>query len=148
WEYWTHTLHNTERIGKPTLNTDQNIAGALARIGLSDQLRSALWVACSLGVLALTIWAMRRVLRAGEPALAVICVALFGLVVSPVSWSHHWVWVLPAVLVTGILAWQRRNVALTMVTVAGVALMRWMPIDLLPKHHEPTANWWGQLVGT
>jgi alpha-1,2-mannosyltransferase len=91
---------------------------------------------------------MRRVLRAGEPALAVICVALFGLVVSPVSWSHHWVWVLPAVLVTGILAWQRRNVALAVVTIAGVALMRWTPIDLLPKHHETTANWWRQLVGT
>jgi len=33
-------------------------------------------------------------------------------------------------------------------TVAGVALMRWTPIDLLPKHHETTANWWRQLVGT
>jgi len=147
WEYWTHTLHNTERIGKPTLNTDQNIAGALARIGLSDQLRSALWVACSLGVLALTIWAMRRVLRAGEPTLAVICVALFGLVVSPVSWSHHWVWMLPAVLVTGILGWRRRNAALGLVAVAGCALMRWTPINLMPKHHEETAAWWRQLLG-
>jgi alpha-1,2-mannosyltransferase len=25
--------------------------------------------------------------------------------------------------------------------------MRWTPIDLLPKHHEETANWWRQLVG-
>ena len=70
------------------------------------------------------------------------------LLASPVSWSHHWVWVLPAVLVTGILAWRRRNVALAVVTVAGVALTRWTPIDLLPKHHETTANWWRQLVGT
>lgn len=103
-------------------------------------------LACLL-VLGLTIWAMRRVLKAGEPTLAVICVALFGLVVSPVSWSHHWVWMLPAVLVTGILAWRRRNVALGVVTVAGLALMHWSPIDLLPKHHETTANWWRQLVG-
>jgi alpha-1,2-mannosyltransferase len=91
---------------------------------------------------------MRRVLRAGEPILAVVCVALFGLVVSPVSWSHHWVWVLPAVLVTGVLAWRRRNVALAVLTAIGVALMRWTPIDLLPKHHETTANWWHQLAGS
>jgi alpha-1,2-mannosyltransferase len=147
WEYWTHTVHNTERIGGAALNTDQNIAGALARIGLSENVRFALWVAGCLLVLALTVWAMRRVLRAGEPVLAVICVALFGLVVSPVSWSHHWVWMLPAVLVTAVLAWQRRNVALAVVSAAGVALMRWTPIDLLPQHHETTAVWWRQLAG-
>ena len=60
-------------------------------------------LACFL-VLALTVWAARRVLRAGEPVLAVICIALFGLAVSPVSWSHHWVWMLPTVLVTAVLA--------------------------------------------
>ncbi len=147
WEYWTHTVHHTDRIGAAALNTDQNIVGALARLGLGEQQRFLLWVAASLLVLALTVWAMRRVLRAGEPVLAVICVALFGLVVSPVSWSHHWVWMLPAVLVTGISAWRRRNVALAVVSAAGVALMRWTPIDLLPKHHETAAVWWRQLAG-
>ncbi len=146
-EYWTHTVHHTDRIGTAALNTDQNIAGALARLGLGEHERFPLWVAACLLVLAATIWAMRRVLRADEPMLAVICVALFGLVVSPVSWSHHWVWMLPAVLVTGILGWRRRNVALAVVSVAGVALMRWTPIDLLPQHHETTAVWWRQLTG-
>lgn len=146
-EYWTHTLHHTDRIGSASLNTDQNIAGALARLPLGQHESFLLWVILSLVVLVATIWAMRTVLRAGEPALAVICVALFGLVVSPVSWSHHWVWMLPAVLVTGVLAWRRRNMALAAVTVAGLALMRWTPIDLLPKHREATAEWWRQLAG-
>ena len=147
WEYWTHTVRHTDRIGAAALNTDQNIAGALARLGLGEQQRFLLWVAASLLVLAATVWAMRRLLRAGEPMLAVICVALFGLVVSPVSWSHHWVWMMPAVLVTGIAAWRRRNVALAAVSAIGVTLMRWTPIDLLPKHHEATAVWWRQLAG-
>lgn len=147
WEYWTHTVHHTDRIGSAALNTDQNIAGALARLGLSEQQRFVLWAAGSLLVLALTVWAMRRVLRADEPALAVICVALFGLLVSPVSWSHHWVWVLPTLLVTTILAWRRRSATLAALSVIGIALMRWSTIDLLPKHHEETAAWWRQLVG-
>ena len=146
-EYWTHTLHHTDRIGSASLNTDQNIAGALARLPIGEHESFLLWVVLSLVVLVATVWAMRRVLRADEPALAVICVALFGLVVSPVSWSHHWVWMLPAVLVTGVLAWRRRNAALAVVTAAGVALMRWTPIDLLPKHREATAEWWRQLAG-
>jgi alpha-1,2-mannosyltransferase len=147
WRYWTDTIHDTDRIGAASLNTNQNVAGTLARLGLSDHQRFLPWVAACLLVLALTVWAVRRVLRAGEPILAVMCVALFGLVVSPVSWSHHWVWMLPTVLVTAVLAWRRRNAALAVVSAAGVALMYWTPIDLLTKHHEVGAVWWRQFAG-
>jgi alpha-1,2-mannosyltransferase len=146
-EYWTHTVRNTDRIGSASLNTNQNIAGTLARLGLDEHQRFLPWVLACFLVLALTVWAARRALRAGEPVLAVICIALFGLAVSPVSWSHHWVWMLPAVLVTGVLGWRRRNVALAVVSAAGAAVMVWTPIDLMPKHHEVSASWWRQLVG-
>jgi alpha-1,2-mannosyltransferase len=147
WQYWTHTVRNTDRIGSASLNTNQNVAGTLARLGLSDHARFLPWVAACLLVLALTVWAARRVLRADEPVMAVICIALFGLAVSPVSWSHHWVWMLPTVVVTTVLAWRRRNAALALVSAAGTALMVWTPIDLMPKHHEVAAAWWRQLIG-
>ena len=79
--------------------------------------------------------------------LALICVAMFGLVVSPVSWSHHWVWALPTVLVTAVLAYRQRNVALAVVSAAGMALMVWTPIALMPEHHETAASLWRQLAG-
>ena len=79
--------------------------------------------------------------------LALTCVAMFGLVVSPVSWSHHWVWVLPTMLVSAVMALRRRNIALALVTVAGLALMVWTPIPLMPEHHETTAPLWRQLAG-
>jgi alpha-1,2-mannosyltransferase len=146
-EYWTETVRNTDRIGTATLNTNQNIAGALARLGVGEGERFVLWTLSCFAVLAVTVWATRRVLRAGEPVLALICVAMFGLVVSPVSWSHHWVWVLPTVLVTGVVAYRRRHPVLAAVTVAGVALMVWTPITLLPEHRETTASGWRQLAG-
>jgi alpha-1,2-mannosyltransferase len=147
WEYWTDTVRNTDRIGTATLNTNQNIAGALARLGLGEGERFVLWTLACFAVLGLTIWAARRALRAGEPVLALICVAMFGLAVSPVSWSHHWVWVLPTVIVCAVLGWRHRNVALGIVTAAGVALMVWTPITLMPEHRETTASLWRQLVG-
>jgi alpha-1,2-mannosyltransferase len=147
WEYWTATVRNTDRIGTATLNTNQNIAGALARLGLGEGERFVLWTVACFVVLGLTIWAARRVLRAGESVLALICVAMFGLVVSPVSWSHHWVWALPTVVVCGVLAWRHRSVALGVVTAAGLALMVWTPITLMPEHRETTASLWRQLVG-
>ncbi len=147
WEYWTDTVRNTDRIGTATLNTNQNIAGALARLGLGEGERFVLWTLACFAVLGVTIWAARRVLRAGEPVLALICVAMFGLVVSPVSWSHHWVWALPTVIVCSVVAFRHRNALLGAVTAAGVALMVWTPITLMPEHHETTASLWRQLVG-
>ncbi|MUL82412.1 MULTISPECIES: glycosyltransferase family 87 protein [unclassified Mycolicibacterium] len=149
-EYWTETVRNTDRIGTATLNTNQNIAGTLARLGLAEGPRFALWVITCFVVLALTVWAVRRALRTGadeSPVLALICVAMFGLVVSPVSWSHHWVWSLPTLLVTGVLAYRMRNVYLAAVTVVGLALMVWTPIVLLAPHHETAASVMRQLAG-
>lgn len=147
WEYWTETVRNTDRIGTATLNTNQNIAGALARLGLGEGERFVLWTALCFAVLALTVWAARRALRAEQPVLALLSVAMFGLVVSPVSWSHHWVWMLPTVLVTAVLAVRHRHAALGAVSAVGLALMVWTPITLLPEHRETTASLWRQLAG-
>jgi alpha-1,2-mannosyltransferase len=157
-QYWTETVHDTDRIGTATLNTNQNIAGTLARLGLGDTPRFVVWVLACFVALTLVVWAAHRVLRTAEPdgsdarggeaaALALVCVAMFGLIVSPVSWSHHWVWALPTVLVTAVVAYRHRNVALAAVTAAGLALMVWTPITLMPKHHETSASLLRQLAG-
>lgn len=147
WTYWTETLHDTDRIGTATLNTNQNISGTLARLGLAEDQRFVLWAVACVAVLGLTVWAAHRVLRAGQPVLALICVALFGLAVSPVSWSHHWVWVLPATLVVSVIGFRQRSVGLLVVGVVGLALMIWTPIVLMPEHHETAAPLWRRLLG-
>ena len=146
-QYWTTTVHDTDRIGTPTLNTNQNISGTLARLGLGESTHFVLWALACVAVLGLTVWAGLRVLRAGEPLLALICVALFGLAVSPVSWSHHWVWTLPTLIVTAVTAYRRRNAALAVVTASGIALTVWTPIHLMPEHRETEASLWRQLAG-
>jgi len=147
WEYWTETVRNTDRIGTATLNTNQNIAGALARLGLGDDVRFVLWTVLCFAVLALTVWAVRRALRAEQPVLALMCVAMFGLAVSPVSWSHHWVWTLPVMVTTAVLAVRLRHAGLAAVFLVGLPLMVWTPITLLPEHRETTASLWRQVAG-
>lgn len=149
-EYWTTTVRDTDRIGTATLNTNQNIAGGLARLGLGGGAHFVLWVSACLVVLGLTVWVVRQVLNAStgpESALALICVALFGLVVSPVSWSHHWVWAFPTLIVTATLGFRHRNHMLAATTLVGWALLTWTPITLMTEHHETDAAWWRQLAG-
>jgi alpha-1,2-mannosyltransferase len=156
WEYWTETVRDTDRIGTATYLTNQNIAGTLARLGLGETPRFVIWLIACFAVLALVVWAVRRVVRptdraaqrVGERAvLALVCVAMFGLVVSPVSWSHHWVWALPAVLVTGVLGYRCRNVAMGMTSLVGVLLMYFAPIHLMTEHKETSASLWRQMLG-
>ena len=36
--------------------------------------------------------------RAGHPMLGILATALVGLLDSPISWDHHWVWVVPGMM--------------------------------------------------
>jgi alpha-1,2-mannosyltransferase len=49
--------------------------------------------------------------------------------------------------VSTVIAYRHRNVALGVVTLAGIALMVWTPIPLMPEHHETSASLWRQLAG-
>ncbi len=147
WEYWTETVRDTDRIGTATYLTNQNIAGTLARLAIGETPRFVIWLVACFAVLGLTVWAVRRVLKNRQTVLALICVAMFGLVVSPVSWSHHWVWALPAVLVTGVLAYRHRNIAMGLISATGVLLTYFAPIHLMIEHQETSAALWRQLLG-
>ncbi|MGH3595330.1 MAG: glycosyltransferase 87 family protein [Mycobacterium sp.] len=143
WEYWTRSLFHTNRIGDTALNTNQNFAGVLARMGLTGGLHFVVWATACTAALALTVWAVRRLLGADEPALALMCAALLALLVSPVSWSHHWVWALPTIVALAVVGYRRRSPVVLGLAGAGLALMRWSPIRLLLEH----SNLREQLIG-
>lgn len=125
--YWTDTIVDSDRIGGPAYPPNQSITGVLARLGLEEMPRSVLWIALSAVVLAIATVAMRKAFAAGETALALTTNAMFGLLVSPVSWSHHWVWAVPFVLVLGVLGYRRRSALLSTLCAVGVALMVYPP---------------------
>jgi alpha-1,2-mannosyltransferase len=52
--------------------------------------------------------------------IGILVCALTGLLVSPVSWSHHWVWVAPLLVVLADLATRPRSLA-------APRLRRWAP---------------------
>jgi alpha-1,2-mannosyltransferase len=54
------------------------------------------WATLSIGCVAFALTIARRFTRRGEllPAVGAVCLAM--LLAAPVSWTHHWVWALPA----------------------------------------------------
>jgi alpha-1,2-mannosyltransferase len=75
----------------PAAVQNQSLHGLILRQGGSPTLWALLAVAVVAGTVAVAAWASRR----GEELLALVLCGLCAATVSPWSWGHHWVWLLP-----------------------------------------------------
>jgi alpha-1,2-mannosyltransferase len=113
-EFWTDALWDTDRVGTLSFISNQSLEGLVARRHPTHP-STALWAALVLGALAFWFWRARRAARVGDHAAGVALTAVIGCLVSPVTWVHHLVWLLPAmflVLDRGLSAGGRRRPAL------------------------------------
>jgi alpha-1,2-mannosyltransferase len=97
--YWTAEVWDTARVGPPSETGNQSVLGLLARLAAPAQPSRALWVLLAGGLLAV---ALRRAMRAAAQQDEVVGFTLTGLagcLISPISWSHHLYWVVPAAVV-------------------------------------------------
>ncbi len=96
--YWTQIAYQPARIGAIAYAANQSLLGTLTRLGLANPVRTWLWLALCLLVAALAVTGMRAALNTGQVTHALLLNAAAGLLISPISWSHHWVWAAPALL--------------------------------------------------
>jgi alpha-1,2-mannosyltransferase len=150
--YWTSVVLSTSRPGSPASVSNQSISGVLARAGLDPHSPggSAAWLALSVAVVVVAVIGMQRAIAAGEPALALSVNALAALLISPISWTHHWVWAAPALLCLAVAgrrhSW-RGGIAAAW---AGLVLFEVAPMWLLPHagtNGELGWTWWEQAIG-
>ena len=112
---------------------------------------AAAWLALSAVVLALACRGMRRALAAGRTAWALSLNAFAALLISPISWSHHWVWGETAMLTLACLG--RRTAGGLAVAArrrAGSAVFAAAPQWWLPSGGDRELRWaaWQQVLGS
>lgn len=125
--FWTEALWNTDRIGALSFVSNQSLQGALARLDPGDPSR-AVWLGAVLAVLAVWAWRVRRAVAAGDELTGMALTGVVSCLVSPVTWVHHLVWLLPALVLlvdNGLRAppRSRRRVALLVAAAAGYVLL-------------------------
>jgi alpha-1,2-mannosyltransferase len=125
--------------------TNQTIQAVLARAEVPAVVAKAFWLVAAAALLALIVPVVRR----AEPALALVTVAGFALLVSPTSWSHHWVWIAPALLVVGAEAVRRRSRGWAAAAAVLALTFYLAPFRWLPHEHEQELSWTAaqQVVG-
>ena len=107
-EFWTSALWDTNRVGVLSFLSNQSERGLLARLPI-DQVESKVWIVCVLATLALWAW---RVRQAPDDIMGGLALTgILGCLISPVTWVHHCVWLLPAIVVC-VSALDRRKVYL------------------------------------
>ena len=95
--YFTDLLGDASRVGPIGTSFNQSWRGGISRILGQDAGYGPLVLAgiAITAVLATLAW---RALGAGDRLGRLLVVQLFGLLVSPISWTHHWIWLLPLMI--------------------------------------------------
>ncbi|MFA7513476.1 MAG: mannosyltransferase [Mycolicibacterium vanbaalenii] len=96
--YFTELLGDADRVGPVGTSFNQSWRGGISRILGHDAGYGALVLVgvAVTAVLALLAW--RAIGGADDRLGAIVIVELFGLLLSPISWTHHWVWLIPLMI--------------------------------------------------
>jgi alpha-1,2-mannosyltransferase len=123
-QWWLHGYFwQAGRTGFVGFGGNQSLRGTLTRFAGSAAHGQPLWIAVGIVIGLLGLAAATVLHRAGRAFEGLMTCALTALLISPISWDHHWVWIAPflAVLVTaGVRARDR------------VARVAWLAIAALP----------------
>ena len=94
-QYFLHFSSIEKSIGTPIFVSNQSLNGIITRLGLAGAAADVTWLALSLMVGVLAAMVTRRLLlQPGRSSLLPLFVmATAGLLISPISWDHHWSWV-------------------------------------------------------
>jgi len=107
--YWRGAFLDTSRVGDPQNVRSQSLRSLLVRWAHTTHGVDPVWLALAVAVaaaaLALAVWAHRR----GDELLAMCVCATAILLVSPITWQHHWVWMVPTLVWLVSEAWRTRS---------------------------------------
>lgn len=95
WQYFSTLVWDAARTGNVDYIGNQSIKAAVLRSGIGNP--QLVWAVLVLTVAVVGVVAIRR--HRGDVWIVTCIAAIVGLLVSPISWTHHWVWVLPVAAV-------------------------------------------------
>jgi len=132
--FWFTEIWNVDRVGHIATGGNQSLNAALLRLGLSDSRRMVLAVVIGLAIVMVAMVRASRAYRNREPFAAAVIIGAAGLVFSPVSWTHHQVWLLLAGLLAvggrrGTIVWFGLVTALMVLPI--MALGAGLPTEVL-----------------
>jgi Glycosyltransferase family 87 len=95
--YWRHLFFDTRRVGAPYISNQSPYAAAI-RIAEGQGHIGAWWIVIPITFAVIGLTTATVLARRQDWLGATAVTGTTGLLVSPISWAHHWVWILPALV--------------------------------------------------
>lgn len=96
--FWFTEIWSVDRIGNIVTTGNQSLNAVLLRFDVADDARTLAVGGLGLLVVGIAFYRAVRASRRGWNLAAAVIVGAAGLVVSPVSWTHHQIWLVFAAL--------------------------------------------------
>jgi alpha-1,2-mannosyltransferase len=144
WDFWFgHRFVDTGRVGEAGFVANQALNGVIVRAMGSGPAATMVWILAVLAVAPAGLRTAAALHRRGNELGGVLLCALVGLLVSPISWSHHWVWIVPAWVYAVDVAWRHRSrVAIAAALLVPLAVAAWPARDEQTRDVQPKGLIW------
>jgi alpha-1,2-mannosyltransferase len=145
WRYWTDYAWDANRVFPlPYISLNQSLRGSVARLLHRNDV-TAWWAPVAVLVVAAGLAVCVALHRRGLDREGAMLCGVVALLVSPITWAYHWVWLVPVLVVLAAGTWRARAVpwaAALWGLVAAVTFLAavvhpytWMPkYPVLPPH--------------
>jgi alpha-1,2-mannosyltransferase len=139
WLFWRGGFINLSRWGPENMigGDNQSLSAVFMRLSHDISPPTVLVLSMSAGVMALGLVAAKRQIDVGNEVNGLVCIAFASLLASPISWTHHWVWAVLALLV--LVQGRRRVAAVLLGAVFVIGPMWFTPRGQLVELKD---NWW------
>lgn len=92
--YWFRNVSHPALTGSITYGGNQSWYAVLHRPPFPAAGSAPAWLLLSLATVVVSGFVAWRCLNRNERGFGMVAVSLAGLMISPISWTHHWIWVL------------------------------------------------------
>lgn len=143
-DFWFRAVLDPGRIGGVDYVGNQSLLGALTRLAEPRQASRLVWVTAVVVVLAAWAFAVRRT-GPGDDLRGLWLTGVCAALVSPITWTHHLIWVVPFLVDLGVVAAVRRKRGVAVVT--ALALLAFA--SHVPWHfaHDRGRHWADGVLG-
>ncbi|MCP2343167.1 glycosyltransferase 87 family protein [Actinomadura rupiterrae] len=94
--FWTSTIFDGTKVHAFTSSGNISLAATLQRLAITGNLGTAIWCITAATVFASSLWRATCADRNGNHLAALVIMGAASLAISPISWTHHQIWLVLA----------------------------------------------------
>jgi alpha-1,2-mannosyltransferase len=132
--YWSRLFYDTSRVGAPYISNQSPYAALVRILGGTGHVGAwFLLVPLTIGIIGLATATL--LVRHDDWLGAAAATGVTGLLVSPISWTHHWVWIVPGLVAVWRAGTRGRIAAAVGYVLFAAAPLWWTPHDGGPREY-------------